>query len=66
MYNVIHNYYKIILYNTISSDIDECSNETDYCSQTCINTEGNFICGCNSGFLLDIDGTACNGCRSSL
>ena len=55
MYNVIHNCYKIILYNTISTDIDEYSNVTDYCSQTCINTEGNFICRCNSGFVLDID-----------
>ena len=44
MYNLIHKY----------------SNETDYFSQTCINTEGKFICGCNSGLLLDIDGTACN------
>ena len=30
-------------------DIDECSDETDDSSQTCINTEGGFNCGCNSG-----------------
>ena len=34
-----YRYYKIILYNTISSDIDECSEGTDGCSEMCVNTQ---------------------------
>ena len=43
------------------TDIDECSKNTDNCSQTCTNTDGNFTCGCYNGYLLDTDGTTCNG-----
>ena len=43
------------------SDIDECSDGTDDCSETCINTVGSFACGCNSGYVLDDDGVICNG-----
>ena len=43
------------------SDIDECREGKDGCSQTCINTVGSFACGCNSSYLLDIDGVTCNG-----
>ena len=44
-----------------NADIDECSDGTHNCSQTCTNTNGSFTCGCNSGYLLDIDGATCNG-----
>ena len=47
--------------NSIYTDIDECAEETDDCSQTCTNTIGSFICGCNIGYALDIDGSTCNG-----
>ena len=43
------------------SEIDECSEGTHDCSQICTNTNGSFICGCNTGYLLDIDGSSCNG-----
>ena len=43
------------------SDIDECSYGIDGCSQTCTNTVGSFICGCNRGYVLDSDGVTCNG-----
>ena len=42
-------------------DIDECSEDTNGCSQTCNNTEGSFTCGCNDGYLLHSDGITCNG-----
>ena len=48
-----------------SSDDDECSDETDNCFQICINTEGSFFCGCNSGFHLDSDGFTCIGMQKS-
>ena len=53
--------YIIILYTFVYLDIDECSDGTDDCSQTCTNTDGSFTCECNSGYLLDVDGTSCNG-----
>ena len=40
-------------------DIDECSDGTHDCSQTCTNTVGSFTCGCNNGYLQN--GTTCNG-----
>ena len=55
------------LYNTMfimmlfNADIDECSENTDGCSQMCNNTEGSFTCGCNNSYLLDSDGITCIG-----
>ena len=43
------------------SDTDECSLRIDNCVQTCTNTEGSFLCGCNTGFQLNRDGATCNG-----
>ena len=45
----------------IYSDVDECSDGTHVCTQTCTNTNGSFICGCKSGYLLDTDEFTCNG-----
>ena len=42
-------------------DINECDDGTNDCSQTCTNTIGSYICGCNSGFVLNNDGATCNG-----
>ena len=44
-----------------NADIDECSEDTDNCNQTCTNTEGSFTCGCDDGYILDSDETTCNG-----
>ena len=48
-------------YITNHLDIDECSDGTHNCTQTCTNTVGSFTCGCSSGYELDVDGTTCNG-----
>ena len=42
-------------------DIDECSDKTEDYSQTCTNSNGSFICGCDERFHLDEDGVTCNG-----
>ena len=43
-------------------DIDECANNTlNLCEQTCINTQGSFMCACNTGFKLNSDETTCSG-----
>ena len=45
----------------ICVDINECIEETDDCAQNCINTNGSYICSCNTGYYIDIDGRSCNG-----
>ena len=54
-------YSTMDMYIIFDTDIDECSEDTDNCSQTCTNTDGNFTCGCINGYLLDTDGTTCKG-----
>ena len=49
------------LYFLSPADIDECSDETDNCEQTCTNTPGSFVCGCFDGFTLDGNGQNCTG-----
>ena len=49
------------MYICFYSDIDECGDGTHNCSQTCTNTNGSFTCGCNDGYLLDLDEVTCNG-----
>ena len=56
IYILLYNYNTYISNNL---EIDECGD--GICTQTCINTDGSFICGCISGYLLDVDGTSCNG-----
>ena len=46
---------------TTHTDVDECSEQVDECDQDCKNTDGSYICGCSSGFLLDPNGKSCNG-----
>ena len=43
------------------TDIDECSDGTDSCDQTCTNTLGSYICTCGTGYRLADDGQTCNG-----
>ena len=42
-------------------DVNECSARTDQCQQVCQNTIGSYVCSCNSGFILDVDGRTCDG-----
>ncbi|XP_078352256.1 mucin-like protein, partial [Oculina patagonica] len=41
-------------------DIDECINHVTKCSQSCINTPGSYVCDCDQGFKLEIDGITCS------
>ena len=38
-------------------DIDECSEGLNNCEHGCSNTDGSFVCTCNTGYML-----ASNGC----
>ena len=42
-------------------DIDECQLEIHSCEHICINTDGNYTCACDEGYMLDIDEWNCNG-----
>ena len=45
----------------LSSDINECTENTDNCSQLCNNTIGSYQCYCEDGYILDSDEHTCNG-----
>ena len=49
----------IVRYYFINVDVDDCGG--DGCSQTCTNSEGSVTCGCNDGYVLNVDGTTCDG-----
>ena len=44
-----------------TTDIDECQEGAHLCDQTCINTVGSYMCQCNDGYTLSVDGTTCVG-----
>lgn len=45
----------------ISTDIDECDNNYDECSDICINVPGGYNCDCNNGYYLMSNGKDCEG-----
>ena len=53
--------WNVTLIANYFTDIDECSDGTDSCSQVCTNTNGSFTCGCKNGYQLDTDEVTCNG-----
>ena len=42
-------------------DVDECSEMLHNCDQTCVNTNGSFICQCGGGYRLFSDKHTCAG-----
>ena len=40
-------------------DIDECSEGIHQCAQNCLNTPESYICSCDDGYTLNIDGHNC-------
>ena len=43
------------------SDINECSFDNGGCEHICTDTDGSFVCSCNEGYELDLNGANCNG-----
>ena len=43
----------------LSSDMNECVEQTDNCAQDCFNQDGSYTCGCFDGFELNTDGSTC-------
>ena len=42
-------------------DINECLLNIDRCAHNCVNTNGSYSCGCESGYRLRADGHSCEG-----
>lgn len=44
-------------------DVDECADEAELCSPNgdCLNTQGSYLCVCDSGFTANIDTPSCDG-----
>ena len=49
----------VILYT--DANVNECATNNGGCAHICTDTEGSFICSCNSGFELASNGLSCNG-----
>ena len=49
----------IMFYTLMIADRNEC--DLPVCSQTCIDTEGSYSCGCHQGYQLSSDKTTCTG-----
>ena len=45
-------------------DMDECRLGTYKCAHTCHNSIGSYICTCDSGFIINMDGKTCVGERT--
>ena len=41
--------------------MDECTTDTDNCTQNCENTDGSFTCSCNDGYTTTDNGITCDG-----
>ena len=42
-----------------SADIDECVERTAGCEQTCVNSNGSFVCSCADGYDMNQDNATC-------
>ena len=51
-----------VIYSAL--DINECSLLNGNCSQVCTNTNGSYLCSCNSGYQLSSNNRSCNGMLS--
>ena len=58
---IIHKVIVSFPYYSFYIDVDECSESTDGCEQTCNNTVGSYMCSCGSGYRLANNGLMCNG-----
>ena len=43
------------------SDVDECQEDIDSCSQVCSNVIGLYVCSCYAGYRLTSDRHSCIG-----
>lgn len=58
-----HSHTHILLSASLLPDVDECVEEPEFCSPhgECLNTEGSYLCVCESGFTASLDTPSCDG-----
>ena len=49
-----------LVFEPLSSDIDECNDANGGCPHHCLNTDGSYYCQCNTGYEETADGQ-CQG-----
>ena len=49
------------LNDSLLPDVNECLDGSHLCAQTCVNTEGSYVCSCGTGYRLNNDGLNCSG-----
>lgn len=54
---------RLILYNYLIADINECAVDNGGCQDQCCNTIGSYYCRCHAGQKLEEDGRGCEGTR---
>ena len=59
--SVLHGCVCVCVCVLLCADIDECTENTDGCSQVCTNSIGSYECSCRLGYRLDADQHTCNG-----
>lgn len=42
-------------------DVNECATNNGNCTTVCTNTIGSYMCSCVTGYVLDVDGSTCDG-----
>ncbi|TNF26797.1 MAG: hypothetical protein EP329_20620 [Deltaproteobacteria bacterium] len=45
---------------TCELDVDECATDNGGCAQVCTNSAGSYACSCDPGYVLNVDGFACD------
>ena len=62
LYTIIYKIqFHLIQPHMLYLDIDECTGDTDNCTDGCVNTEGSYYCTCPGGYELSGDNNTCVG-----
>ena len=56
----------MIIKTFFRADIDECAVGISGCSQTCTNTDGNYLCNCSLGYQISSNNRTCVGKHANI
>ena len=58
---LVCNTKNVVATDCLILDANECDSNHGGCNHTCNNTDGSFVCSCDSGYTLDSDKLGCLG-----